>query len=318
MNAMKILAPGGYTTIQDMGRFGYQDMGVPVSGILDSFAATLANLLVGNSEHAPVMELTVMGPSFEVIKEMDIALTGATMGIKVNDRPIQPWHSIRVKPGDIVTIGQVKSGCRSYLGFSGQIMVPKVMESFSTYAGGKIGGFKGRPLQTNDILEICEISLLKKNRALPFDQIPDYPDQVKVRVIKGPQDDYFDAGLKTLFKFPYMVTPRADRMGYRLQGEPIFIKEGMPKSIVSEPSMPGSIQIPPDGQPIILLVEQTVGGYAKIATVISQDISTIAQTTPGDNIQFEEIDLQTAHELIQQEQNKINFIKKMFADNEQI
>lgn len=312
MDAIKILTPGGFTTVQDKGRFGYQDRGVPVSGVLDSFAANLANFLVGNPEKAPVLEITVTGPSFEIKKEMDIALTGGKMQIKVNDKSMDQWNSIRVKPGDIVSIGQVTSGCRSYLGFSGGILVPEVMESFSTYARGRIGGFKGRPLQKEDILETCDVSLLKKKRNLPLDLIPAYPDQVTVRVIKGPQDDYFDKGLKTLFESPYMVTPKADRMGYRLHGKSILIKKGMPKSIVSEPSMPGSIQIPQDGQPIILLVEQTVGGYAKIATVISRDISVIAQTTPGDTIQFEEIDLNTAHSLIKEELKKINSIKKYF------
>ncbi len=309
MSAIKVIAPGGYTTIQDKGRFGFQHMGIPVSGILDGFAFTLANFLVGNPENTPVMELTVMGPSLEIGKEMDIALTGAEMGISINGIPMNQWSSIRVKPGDLVTMGQVQSGCRAYLAFSGGIRVPEIMGSFSTYVGGKIGGFKGRPLQKEDVLETGEIPLLTRKRVIPEPFIPIYQSRVTVRAIPGPQADYFDTGLTTLFQSEYMVTVKADRMGYRLKGDSIPIKNGMPKSIVSEPSMPGSIQIPADEQPIILLVEQTVGGYAKIATVISSDLPLIAQTTPGDTIRFESVDLKTAHDLTREEKNRINTIK---------
>lgn len=310
MTALRIISPGGYTTIQDKGRFGFQHMGIPVSGVLDAFAFTLANFLAGNPDHTPVMEITVMGPSFEIRKEMDIALTGAQMGISVNGAPLDQWASIRVRPGDLVSIGQVRTGCRAYLAFGGGIRVPEIMGSFSTYAGGKIGGFKGRPLQKEDLLETGDASLLTRPRVLPPSLVPVYSSEPVIRAIPGPQADYFDTGLNTLFQSEYTVTVKADRMGYRLQGEPIPIKKGMPKSIVSEPSMPGGIQIPADEQPIILLVEQTVGGYAKIATVISSDLPLVAQTTPGDTLRFESVDLTTAHGLIREKQNQVNAIKQ--------
>jgi biotin-dependent carboxylase-like uncharacterized protein len=311
MTAVRIISPGGYTTIQDKGRFGFQHVGIPVSGALDNFAFTLANFLAGNPDNTPVMEITVMGPSLEIRKEMDIALTGAQMGISVNGVPMDQWASIRVRPGDLVTIGQVRAGCRAYLAFNGGIRVPEIMGSFSTYVGGKIGGFKGRPLQKDDLLETGDSSLLTRPRVLPPSPlVPVYSSEPVIRAIPGPQADYFDTGLNTLFQSEYTVTVKADRMGYRLQGEPIPIKKGMPKSIVSEPSMPGGIQIPADEQPIILLVEQTVGGYAKIATVISSDLPLVAQTTPGDTLRFESIDLNTAHGLILEEKNRVNAIKK--------
>ena len=312
MDAIKVISPGGYTTIQDRGRFGFQHMGIPVSGSLDNFSFVMANLLVGNPENLAAMEMTIIGPHLEVRKEMDIALTGSKMNISINDTPVQQWRSIRVKPGDSLTIGPVKSGCRSYLAFTGGIDVPKIMGSYSTYAGAGIGGFKGRNLQKDDMLETGKAALLKKERRLPEKFIPDYPGQMTARAIPGPQDDYFDDGIKNLFSSEYMVTAKADRMGYRLQGKAISIKEGMPESIVSEPSLPGSIQIPPDEQPIILFVEQTVGGYAKIATVISPDLGLVAQTTPGDTILFETIDLETAHRLVIEEQNRISTIKNSF------
>lgn len=311
MSALTILAPGGFTTIQDRGRFGFQQMGVPVSGVLDSFAFEMANLLVGNDDGA-VLEITVMGPKLEIKKEMDIALTGAKMGMTLNDTPVEQWKSIRVKPGDFLTISQVQQGCRAYLAVSGGIKVPRVMGSFSTYVGGKIGGFKGRALQQEDTLETHDTPLLSSPRTLAHEFIPHYPTHVLIRVIPGPQDDYFNLEETPLWGSDYMVTPKADRMGYRLMGNPLPIKKNMPKSIVSEPAMPGSIQIPPDGQPIILLVEQTVGGYAKIATVISADLSKVAQTTPGDALVFEKIDLKSAHALHREETLKIKKIKASF------
>jgi biotin-dependent carboxylase-like uncharacterized protein len=313
MDGIKILKPGGYTTIQDRGRFGFQHLGVPVSGVLDQFAFTMANLLVGNPENTAAMEITIMGPHLEIQKEMDIALTGAVMKITVNEQPQGQWRSIRVKPGDTVSIGQVTSGCRSYLAFNSNISLPEIMGSYSTYTGGKIGGFKGRPLQQGDVIETQGMHLLKKELSLPSNFIPSYQPQAVVRAIPGPQDDYFDDGFISLFESEFMVTAKADRMGYRLQGETIPIKEGMPKSIISEPAVPGSIQIPADEQPIILLVEQTVGGYAKIATVISSDLSKVAQTTPGDMIRFEKVDLDTAYDVIIEEHRKINSIKEYLS-----
>lgn len=312
MTAMKILTPGGFTTVQDRGRFGFQQMGVPVSGVLDSFAFEAANLLVGNTTTCAVLEITVMGPTIEIQREMDIALTGAKMGMTLNGQAMDQWQSIRVKPGDLLTISMVQQGCRAYLAASGGIEVPRIMGSFATYVGGKIGGFKGRALAKEDLLETQGAPLLKQPRTLPGAMIPLYPAKVCLRVIPGPQDHYFDMDNTPLFNTDYMVTPKADRMGYRLQGEALTIRENMPKSIVSEPAMPGSIQIPPDGQPIILLVEQTVGGYAKIATVISTDLWKVAQTTPGDTLGFERIDLHTAHTLHGQEMERMNALKHLF------
>ncbi len=312
--SIKVLTPGGYTTIQDRGRFGFQKMGVPVSGALDQYAFGLANLLVGNPENSGALELTVMGPSLEIQKEMDIALTGARMTMKINDRPVEPWQSLRVKPGDKVLVGQVEKGCRAYLSFSGGLKTTPVMGSLSTYAGANIGGHRGRPLRKDDLIKTGDVPKTPMDRIIPREYIPDYPSQVTVRVLEGPQDDYFDKGLEILFHKPYMVTAKADRMGYRLQGESVPLKAGMPKSIVSEPSMPGSIQVPADGQPIILLVEQTVGGYAKIATVATPDLCRVAQATPGDFIGFEKIDLKTAHGLVMEEEKRMNHLRTLLKN----
>lgn len=295
MRKIKVLTQGGYTTVQDLGRRGFARFGVPVSGALDAFSARLANLLVGNSDICALLELTIMGPSIEIMADMDIALTGAVMPVSVNKTPVPQWTSFRARAGDILTIGQVSDGCRGYLAFGGGIDVPAVMGSFSTYAGGCLGGFKGRPLKAGDVLDLHSAPLLDTPRQIPPVHIPKYPSQVDVHVVAGPQGDYFHMDHSPLFRQPYMVTAKADRMGYRLQGEAISIREEQPKSIVSEPAAPGSIQIPPDEQPIILLAEQTVGGYAKIATVISTDLPRVAQATPGDMLAFTRIDIDEAH-----------------------
>ena len=297
MDLFSVLTPGAYTTVQDTGRYGFQQMGIPVSGALDSFAFQTANMLVGNPAVHAMLEITIMGPRLEVLTEVDLAVTGARMGMMLNDQPVQGWSSVRVKPGDVLDIGQVKSGCRAYLAVSGGIDVPLVMGSRSTYVGGGLGGYHGRPLKQGDVLSGSEASLSSSPRNLPEKWLPDYSEGIVLRAVVGPQDDFFTDGLNTLFESEFMVSAKADRMGYRLQGPEILHREGVPKSIISEPSMPGGIQIPADNQPIILLVEQTVGGYTKIATVISTDLPKVAQATPGDPVRFEQVTLETAHGL---------------------
>lgn len=297
MNAFLVLTPGSYTTVQDNGRYGYQQMGVPVSGALDLFSFRIANLLVGNPEECAVLEISIAGPRLAVLKEADVSLTGADMRAKLNNKPVGPWTSFRVTPGDVLAFYQVRSGCRSYMAVTGGVDTPVVMGSRSTYVGGQFGGYHGRPLKKGDILKRGQGRLLDAPKRLCSAHRPRYLSEIVLRAIAGPQDFYFREGFEIFFQSVFSVSTRSDRMGYRLQGPEIFQREDMPKSIISEPSMPGGIQISPDRQPIILLVEQTMGGYAKIATVISTDIPKVAQATPGDTIEFEEISLETAHEL---------------------
>lgn len=308
MDVFRVKTPGGFTTVQDLGRFGYQRMGVPVCGALDPRSARIANLLVNNPENAAVLEITVMGPTLEVLAEADVALCGAEMGMKVNGEAREGWTAFRVRPGDVLDVLQVRRGCRAYLAVTGGFDAPLTMGSRSTYVGGKLGGFSGRPLAAGDVLPAGPGALLAAPRAVDPEFIPEFPTEITLRVIPGPQDDFFDEGMATLLSSDYMVTPKADRMGYRLMGPKIPIKPGMPKSIVSEPSMPGGIQIPADEQPIILLVEQTVGGYAKIATVIATDLPKIAQATPGDTIRFTAVDLETAHAAYREQEAGIRIL----------
>ncbi|UCH21032.1 MAG: biotin-dependent carboxyltransferase family protein [Deltaproteobacteria bacterium] len=310
MDAFSVLTPGAFTTVQDRGRYGFQQMGIPVSGVLDAFAFRAANMLVGNPETSAVLEITVMGPRLEILNKADVAITGAEMGMTLNDQPMEGWKSISANSGDILDIHQVKSGCRAYLAVSGGIDVPVVLGSRSTYVGGKLGGYLGRPLKAGDVIQSVEAKPLSATRKFPSDLIPKHPPEILIRAIPGPQDDFFQDGLETLFQSDFMVSAKADRMGYRLQGPNIKLREGMPKSIISEPTMPGGVQIPADEQPIILLVEQTVGGYTKIVTVISTDLPKVAQATPGDTIRFEKVTLETAHSLYRERQKLLRDLEE--------
>ena len=289
----RVSAPGPYTTIQDRGRFGYVHMGVPVSGALDDFAYAAANLLVGNAEDRPTLEITFTGPELDVLSDADIALAGAEMDVAVNGRPVRTWRSVRVKQGDRIAVGQAGSGCRGYLAVTGGIAVPDVMGSASTYVSGRIGGIDGRPLQVGDILERGPGALLENPRYMPW--FPLYGPDIHVRAIPGPQDEYFRESMDLFFSYAYTVTDKANRMGYRLDGPAVSRDPGAPKSIISEPSMHGNVQVPPDGKPIILMKEQTIGGYAKIATVITPDLFKVAQARPGDCIYFHPVTLDEAH-----------------------
>lgn len=307
----KVISPGLFTTVQDLGRYGYQRFGVPVNGVLDPFAATMANHLVGNDDDAAVLECTVAGPSFVVLDHANVAVTGANMPIFLNGDEVAGWSSFRVKAGDVLEIGQAQSGCRGYIAVTGGFAVPLVMGSRSCYVGAGIGGLHGRPLQQGDRLHRGIGRILAEPRRLPAELVPKYPDRITLRAIPGPQDDYFDEGLEMFFATEFTVSHEANRAGYRLTGPAIRQKSGKPVSIISESSLPGGVQIPPNGQPIILLAEQTVGGYTKIATVISSDLGLVGQAMPGNTIRFQRIDLETAYALKKSEKGIIDRIKSI-------
>ncbi len=301
MKAFLVISPGSFTTVQDQGRYCFIDRGVPPSGVLDPFAAVVANFLVGNPDSAAVLEITMMGPALEALGEADVALTGADMSMTVNQEPVAGWQSVRVKRGDVIRIRQAKSGCRAYFAVTGGIDVPVIMGSRATCVKAKIGGVEGRPLRKGDVVGRIPAEPLAKSRKLPADFIPVCSPDVVLRAVSGPQDEAFASGLEDFFSSVYEVTAEADRMGYRLQGSPIHHDTGFPQSIISEPTLPGNVQLPADGQPIILLVEQTTGGYTKIATVISADLSKIAQAMPGNRVMFQNVTLEEAHRVYREQ-----------------
>jgi antagonist of KipI len=312
MEIFEVIRPGAYTTVQDRGRFSYQQFGVPVCGVVDSFAYRVANALVGNFQDQAVLEATIFGPTLKVLNQGLIAVTGGNLTPLINNASLPMWESVAIHPDDMLQFKGVKSGCRAYIAVAGGIDVPLVMGSRSTYVAGKIGGINGRPLAAGDRLNKGR-EMGKAGGHAPSELIPIYSDDIEIRVILGPQDDYFSKDIKKFFTSTFKVSTKADRMGYRLEGDSIMHKGGVEKSIISEPSVPGGIQVPPDGQPIILLVEQTVGGYTKIATVISSDIGKVGQAKPGDQIHFRQVKIDKAHQILKEEEEKIELITKSLS-----
>ncbi len=309
MEAFRVISPGSFTTVQDRGRYQFIDRGVPPSGSLDSFSAPIANLLVGNSAGAAVLEVTMLGPTLEVLCDLDVAFTGADMTVTVNRQAVPAWQTVPVKKGDVIRVGQAASGCRLYAAVTGGIDVPVVMGSRATCVKAKIGGLEGRPLKKGDVLSRLPGAPLAVTRALPAHWVPEHPADIVLRAVPGPQAEAFRSGLETFFGSVYEVTTEADRMGYRLRGAPVHHDEGFPQSIISEPTMPGNVQLPADGQPIILLVEQTTGGYTKIATVISTDLPKIAQAIPGNRVRFIQVTLEESHRIYREHARQMREIE---------
>jgi len=286
---------GLLTTVQDRGRFGYQRFGMPVSGAMDTFSLELANLLVGNDPNDACLEATISGPELEFTGATWVAITGADMDPHLNGQGIPMSTAIEVRLGDRLGFRGLKSGCRAYIAFAGGIDTPPVMGSRSTYLRAGIGGFHGRALMPGDELPLGEPMGKPRLKKIPEGLIPEYKHEQIIRVISGPEAHYFEmAGLRSFLSTEYTVTAQSDRMGYRLSGEPIMHKEGM-SGIISAGVSAGTIQVPGDGQPIILMADrQTSGGYARIANVITVDLSLLAQMRPGDKLSFKEIPLARA------------------------
>ena len=289
---------GLLTTVQDRGRYGYQRYGMPVSGAMDVFSLELANLLVGNDPGDACLEATISGPDLEFTGAAWIAITGADMDPHLNSQGIPMDTAVDVKPGDKIGFRGLRSGCRAYISFVGGIALPPVMGSRSTYLRAGIGGFQGRVLMPGDELPLGEPSGKPRLKKIPEGLIPEYKHEQTIRIISGPEAHYFEiAGLRSFLSTEYTVTAQSDRMGYRLTGEPIKHKEGM-TNIISAGISLGTVQVPGDGQPIILMTDrQTSGGYARIANVITVDLTLLAQMRPGGRIQFKETTLDIAQQV---------------------
>jgi len=270
-------------------------------------------MLVGNDENEGVLEITLTGPQLLFQSDAVIALTGADLSPEVDGAVVPMWRSFFVKAGSCLRFGQVYNGCRGYIAFAGGVDVPKVMGSKSTYVRAETGGYNGRVLKKGDLIKIgtaekplpslCGKFLLKQ-------YIPEYSNEYTVRAVLGPQDDYFTKkGIHTFLGCEYRVSTVSDRMGCRLEGERIETVSG--SDIISDGIVMGSVQIPGDGKPIILMADgQTTGGYAKIATVVSADLWKIAQSKPGDDLRFKQASLEEAREALIETESCIRGIKE--------
>lgn len=308
MEGFKVINPGIFSTVQDLGRFGFQQYGMPVSGVMDSYALRIGNRLLGNKENEAGIEISTPGLSLEVLSRTVIAVTGANFNPAINNIPAPMWEAIEVKKGDIVSFHQIENGCRSYLLVVGGIDVPIVLGSKSTYVRGKVGGLKGRPLKKSDTINIGKPNHGLQNifsRKVATIDIPDYCEENEIRVIPGPQNDYFTKdSLSTFLNSFYKITVESDRMGYRLKGPKIESKNG--SDIITDGIPLGSIQVPRNGMPIVMLADrQTTGGYAKIATIISIDVDKFAQMKPGNKVIFTQINLEKAHLLLNEREKNI-------------
>lgn len=294
---IKVINPGLLTTVQDSGRKGYQKQGIPVSGVMDTDAYEAANALVRNSENAAVLEMTVWGGSFSFTGDAICALTGADMQPVLDGKAVPMYQAFQVHDGSRLDLHPVSNGCRTYLAVSGGIDVPVVMGSRSTYRKCLIGGFEGRELRAGDILSVGETEADNCTVSDPKYSIPTdaktasgvlrrYEKEITVRVVMGPQDDYFtEKGIKTFFSGSYTVSDQSDRMGCRLEGPVIESVNGT--DIISDGTVFGSIQVTGAGLPIVLMADrQTTGGYAKIATVCTEDLPLLAQAMPGTIVHF--------------------------------
>lgn len=310
-----VKSAGFFTTVQDLGRYKYQAFGVPVSGAMDQKSLKVANLLVDNEINESVLEVTMLGPTLEFTHENIIAITGGDLMPHINNLPISMNTAICCHKGDVLSFGGVKSGSRAYIAFAGGLELPNVMGSKSTYVKAGIGGLRGGKLEKNDEVGFKNPKTYIdgiSNRSISIED--DYGDEIKLRVVLGPQDDCFtDEGINTFFNSTYTVTNEFDRMGCRLNGN--IIKHKKDGNIISDGIAFGAIQVPSNGMPIIMLADrQTIGGYTKIANVISVDLPKLAQAKPGDKISFSNISIEKAQELYIEDIKQLENLKKKLEE----
>lgn len=319
---INVRKPGLQTTVQDQGRIGYYEIGMPPSGAMDKFAFTAANLLVGNHPNAAVLEITYLGPVLEFGKKMKISLTGGEIPPRINDQPVPMWTTLQVQEGDQLSFDFVKAGARVYLAVEGGIAVPLVMGSRSTYTLIGIGGFEGRALAEGDVLYTADMRAksVPAGTSIPPALVPVYSNSHEIRVVMGLCSYRLtEESKQTFLETEWTVTPEANRTGYRHRGERLhFVEREQPFGAGSNPSNVtdlgypiGSIQVPDGVEPIVLLHDAvTGGGYATIATVISSDLDRMAQVKTNDKVRFVSVSLAEALAARKEVQIKLNQIRE--------
>lgn len=315
---MIVRQPGILTTIQDGGRYGFQKYGVLVNGAMDMFALRVANILVGNSQDEAALEITLQGPSIELTEDITFAICGASLSPMLNGLPVSEWRPISAKAGSVLSFGRPVWGCRAYLAVAGGFEVPKVMGSRSTYLRGHLGGFEGRALKQGDELKVrqSDVKVSAWNEECGLDWFvsptlhPRYGTNPVVRFTLGPDFKFFSDESQRLFGTEsFKITPQSDRMGYRLSGPTLELAFRQEK--VSTAVTVGTIQVPPDGNPIVLMADrQTIGGYPCMAQVIQVDIPVLAQLKPGDPLSFQEVTLELAQELWREREMNIRVLEQ--------
>ena len=298
MRLIHVQSPGLLTTVQDLGREGFGPLGVSPSGAADPISLRLGNRLVGNAENAAALEMTLLGGTFLFPEGAVIALTGSDFGATLDGAPLDVWTSVEAKPGQPLCVGSTRSGARCYLCAQGGIIVKPFLGSASTHLLSGLGGHQGRALRKGDVLQLAPANASFRKRAVAPRALEHLSPRKVLRATHGPQRDWFPAPSQRLFyESLYRVAEESNRMGLRLEGKPIA--QGPGGEMITEGVSIGAVQITAAGLPIILFVEQqTTGGYAKIANVISADLHSLGQLRPRDEIRFEQVNWQTARALL--------------------
>jgi biotin-dependent carboxylase-like uncharacterized protein len=317
-----VISPGLQTTVQDGGRIGFYEVGMPPSGAMDKYSYIVSNLLVGNNESAATLEITYLGPVLEFQVDTIIALTGGEIPPKINGKSVPMWEALSIKAGDQLSFDFVKQGARVYLAVAGGISVPLIMGSRSTYTLCGIGGLEGRPLQANDMLEIGNDTIRPTNvgTRIADHLIPSFSNRHEIRVVLGLCSYRLtEESKERFFSIDWSVTPEANRVGYRFKGERLnFVEREQPFGAGSNPSNVvdlgypiGSIQVPDGVEPIALLNDAvTGGGYATIATIISADLNKMGQIKTNETVKFVSVDIEQALTARKELKNKIEEIKQ--------
>lgn len=312
MAALTVVRPGMLTTIQDLGRWGFQSEGVPVAGPMDAWSHRHANRLVGNPDGAAAIEVTLIGPEFEADADVVCAVSGARFAIAVNGSPVSMYTTFVVPAGGRLRFGSRLAGARATLAVRSGIDIAPVFGSLATSLISRMGPFGGRPLAAGDVLPIARPGLgsdldflaAEKSRSDPAG--PRLPDGgATLRVIMGPHDGMFtETARRTFLTERFVITPDSNRMGYRLEGPPLAHAGGA--DILSDATPIGSLQVPASGHPILLMADrQTTGGYPKIATVSTADLPLAGQLAPGDWIEFTEVTRAAALDALKQQEARL-------------
>jgi antagonist of KipI len=309
MAALTVARPGMLTTIQDLGRWGSQDDGVPVAGPMDLYSHRHANRLVGNPDGAAALEVTLIGPELQADGDVVCAVSGARFEIAVNGAPVSMYAAFVVPAGGRLRFGSRLAGARATLAVRGGIAVAPVFGSRAMSLISRIGPFGGRPLAAGDTLPVgsdVDLPATGESRSHPRWSVPRLPDGgTRVRVIMGPHAGMFtEAARRTFLGERFVITPNSNRMGYRLEGPPLA--HAGSADILSDATPIGSLQVPASGHPILLMADrQTTGGYPKIATVITADLPVVGQLAPGDWIEFADVTRAAALDALERQESRL-------------